>query len=500
MTFLSDSFTSDNNKPEELENEFFNPLAQPVSRWYEFHKRVNLFPWLIKYNLGSSKESQLKDKIIQVGTNLGLSSVWMNKIIRHAISEFSKKGLGLDYYGYHNIYHELEATYFTLLAASDKSKLNQFGNNDIKYLFLSSLFHDFDPSKHFDKPNEEEVEWFIRKEKKIMNWIEEEQLNIDIMISLIYRTAYPFKGEVAKTATEKMNRLLSKAGILEDDTDTKKHYHDLGWFLSVSERVSGYSLGNFDRAMELARLNAHGLGWHPSIINQESVKYFNSLKEEIEMLDNVLNSVPLEYKKNFFDNVAKFKDAWIKEVEIKSSFRKNEISLIPFIEENNIINIDSETFNSIIDIRNGLNGSLLSTNRRDFAKSLTDPNTILITLRLKEEKNEIVGFVKGGPLEDYHLRKGTVDVNLGKRNTIFIEPINIKSGYWGEKGGHLLRMNFLNRSKKLGYEYVTGYVHRDVLQRRNNKGEPIETIQKYDPDKLDYYRVDLNRFNYDISI
>ena len=49
---------------------------------------------------------------------MNLEKKWAKKIIRHAVSEFSKKGLGLDYYGYHNIDHELESTYFTLLAAN----------------------------------------------------------------------------------------------------------------------------------------------------------------------------------------------------------------------------------------------------------------------------------------------------------------------------------------------------------------------------------------------
>ncbi len=498
--FLSESSTIGKSKMEEMESEFFNPLAQPVSGWYAFYKRINLFPWWIKYTLGSSKETQLKNNIIQVGKNLGLSGIWMNKITRHAISEFTKKGLGLDYYGYHNILHELEATYFTLLAASDKNGVNKFDLNDIKYLFLSSLFHDFDPSKRFDKPNEEEVEWFLRKDEKILRWVQEEGLNIDIMIAMIYRTAFPFKGEIAKNATEKMDALFLNEGISDEDKKKKEHYYDLGWFLSVSERVSGYALGNFDRAMELARLNAHGLGWHPCIINRESVKYFDLLNGEKEMLDRILDSVSLEYKQNFLDNVAKFKDAWTKEIEIKKSLSKNEINLISVVEDCNSIKIDSPTFNSIINIRNDLSGSLIPTDRREFAKSITDPNTILITLRLREDGNKIVGFVKGGPLEDYQLRRGTIDVNLGKRNTIFIESIYIKSGYWGEKGGHLLRTNLLNQSKKLGYEYVTGYVHRDVLQRRNHRGEIHETVQKYDPDKLDYYRVDLNSYNNDVSI
>ena len=56
---------------------------------------------------------------------MGLQDKWLHRIIRHAVSEFSKKGLGSDYYGYHNIDHELEAAYFVLLAANGQSDNNE---------------------------------------------------------------------------------------------------------------------------------------------------------------------------------------------------------------------------------------------------------------------------------------------------------------------------------------------------------------------------------------
>ena len=157
----------------------------------------------------------------------------------------------------------------------------------------------------------------------------------------------------------------------------------------------------------------------------------------------------------------------------------------------------------------------------DFISSLSNPDTILITLRIKREKrlyqnnnppnkekdairdiditkednsyeNEaIVGYVKGGSLEKYNLRRGTFDENYGKKNTVYMEWICIKPGYWGSTGGHLLRMNFLQEAKKRGYNFITGYVHRNVIMKRIDKGEIIEVVQKYDPDKLDYYRIDL---------
>jgi hypothetical protein len=73
-----------------------------------------------------------------------------------------------------------------------------------------------------------------------------------------------------------------------------------------------------------------------------------------------------------------------------------------------------------------------------------------------------------------------------------MEWICIRPGYWGTSGGHLLRINFLQEAKKRGYNFITGYVHRDVIMKRINKREMIQIVQKYDPDKLDYYRIDLN--------
>jgi hypothetical protein len=77
-----------------------------------------------------------------------------------------------------------------------------------------------------------------------------------------------------------------------------------------------------------------------------------------------------------------------------------------------------------------------------------------------------------------------------------MEWIGIKTGFWGENGGHILRSEFLNEAKLRGYSYLSGYVHRNVIEHRVNRGEDIEIIQKYDPDKLDYYRANLNNQSY----
>jgi hypothetical protein len=288
-----------------------------------------------------------------------------------------------------------------------------------------------------------------------------------------------------------MNQLLTDAGISNNDTKKRKHYEDLGWFLSVSERVAGYALDGFEHALELARRNAHGLGWHPSRINKESVKFFSLLNKEKEMLDFVLGGISETYKENFQNNIDKFKECFLKELEIRNAVRKREINLLFNPEDKNINLI---TLNEVLSLYKELNNPIDTSNEKKFVKSLKHPRTILVSLRLNKIDGKVIGFAKGGPLEYYKLRRGTDEENFGQKNTVFLERINIKTGYWGESGGHNLRMKFLTEAKRNGYRFVTGYVHRDVLIRRINNNEPIGIIQKYDPDKLDYYRLYLDDF------
>jgi len=487
-----------------------NPLAQPLSWQNGLYKRLKLFPWWLRYNIGVAEEAVLKDKIIDLGTSVGLQDKWINRILRHAVSEFSKKGLGSDYYGYHNIDHELEAAYFTLLVVSN-NRANSVVNNDsniytklvqddLKYLFVAALFHDYDPLKQFDKPHEDSVEWFLRNDKRIKRFIDDIEINIDIVIAIIHRTAYPFRGKIAEQAKKRMQELFTDAGIPESDTLKRKHYERLGWLLSVSERIAGYALGNFERARELARRNAHALGWHPSLINEESVKYFSALKEEKEMFEYVLDGLPEIYKNNFFNSIQVFREAWQQEIDIRNSIRAGKTTLVPIVENCVDDNKDNQYLvESIVDIHRQLPAPI-RVDEKKFVSTLSDSNTILITLRINDTSGDIVGYVKGGPLENYQLRRGTHDENLGKNNTAYMEYMSIRPGYWGVTGGHLLRLEFLKHSRHRGYSFVTSYVHRQVIVHRIEEGEDIEIVQKYDPDKLDYYRIDLRKLVIDRAV
>jgi hypothetical protein len=495
-----------------------NPLAS-FPWWFELYNRIKLFSWWLKYNAGIAQQAALKDKIIELASSMGLQDRWTDRIVRHAVSEFSKKGLGPDYYGYHNIDHELEATYFALLALdaqlrAPSAEYKKFNDNDIKYLFVAALFHDYDPLKISDKPHEDSVEYFLRHDKKIKKYIDDIGISLDLVVAIIYRTTYPFKGANADHAKKRMSELFLDAGIPENNTRSREHYEYLGWLLSVCERMAGYALGDYEHAKTLARRNAHALGWHPSFINEESVKYFSALKEEREMTQGVLRYLPEEYKNNFYNNVESFREAWEDENKTRSSIRRKEVSLVCDVEMKSEKGLPPETEGAILDIYQELHVPL-QLERSQFLRSLHDRSAILITLKIRDrssnsstgyytdyEENsvegKIVGYVKGGPLENYTLRRGTHDENWGNHNTAYMEWICIKPGYWGEAGGHELRTNFLREAKINGFEFVTGYVHRSVIANRINRGEAIQIVQKYDPDKLDYYRLDLNKLLIDI--
>src|SRR5207237_8137723 len=112
------------------------------------------------------------------------------------------------------------------------------------YLFVAALFHDYDPLKEFDKPHEDSVERFIRSDPKIRQFIREADLNVEIVIAMIHRTAYSFRDEIADHARIRMHALFTNAGIHESDTVTRKRFEELCWFLSDAESIADQALGN----------------------------------------------------------------------------------------------------------------------------------------------------------------------------------------------------------------------------------------------------------------
>ena len=88
----------------------------------------------------------------------------------------------------------------------------------------------------------------MRNDDKIKGFIDDVGISIDIVIAIIHRMAYPFRGKIAEHAEKRMEKLFTYAGISENDTNIREHYKDLEWFLSVSERIAGYALGGLERS------------------------------------------------------------------------------------------------------------------------------------------------------------------------------------------------------------------------------------------------------------
>jgi hypothetical protein len=173
---------------------------------------------------GGGKKVVLMDKIVELASDMPINEKDVKRVVEHIVFEFSKKGIGGDYTGYHDITHELEVTYFTLLAAKFHFEQKDFSQNDVNTLFVSALLHDFDPLKEVDNPYNDNVESFIRNDKELAKLIVPFEIDLNIVLALIHRTTYPFNGKQKEHALERMQELFSLAGNHKDDTVAKNHY------------------------------------------------------------------------------------------------------------------------------------------------------------------------------------------------------------------------------------------------------------------------------------
>jgi hypothetical protein len=408
-------------------------------------------------------------------------------MLDYTIDLFESQGLGTEYYGYHNINHELEVTYVSLLAINQEKI--QLTEEDKKYLYVAALFHDFDPQKNVDKPHEESVLKFISTDKKLQQSLTFAKIDLEIIKVLILRTTYPWSGEIRKNAEIEIKKCFERSEIAKNNQQTQKHIMELGRYLSVIDRISGYLLGDFTKAMEMAKMNAHALAWRPSIIVRTSVAYFEELlNKETLMLKAILKELPKEMRKNFFDTILSFMRIREQEVSIQANYSYENLKLIPTIE-NQSIQEDAEFAQTLYDIFLEL-PKPLQFGKENFKESIKNPETIINTLRLNNNKGEIVGFAKGGPLETYQLREEIRDENFGLKNTVFLEPLALKMGYWGLRGGSEMRHLFIMQAHSMKYKFMTSFALRDVIRARIDK-EEAEFVQVFDPERWDYYRVRL---------
>ncbi|MBI1662734.1 MAG: HD domain-containing protein [Nitrosopumilus sp.] len=406
------------------------------------------------------------------------------EMLDYTIDLFESRGLGRDYYGYHNINHELEVTYFALLASKqEKIKLTQ---EDMKYLYVAALFHDFDPEKSVDKPHEESVLKFISTDRKLSQLIKTAKIDLEIIKVLILRTTYPWVGELKKNAEEQIKQCFHNSEITRNNLEYQNHIMNIGWYLTVVDRVSGYALGDFSKAMEMAKMNAHALAWRPSLIVRSAVAYFEELlNKETEMIKPVLKILSNEMRKNFFDTVLTFMRIRQQEITIQADCAYKNLRLVPTIECMSTRN-DPDFINTLHDILLELPRPLQFLD--NFEESIKDPDTIITTLRLNDKNGEIVGYAKGGSLEKYNLREEIRDENYGLGNTVFLEPIAVKMGYWGLKGGSEMRHMFVMQAHSKKFKYLTSFALRDVINARIEK-EQAEFVAQFDPERWDYYRI-----------
>ena len=429
----------------------------------------------------------LRNGIFDLLSSLNLATDANVKLLDYTIQLFKNNGLFSDYYGYHNVDHELEVTYVTLLSGKHALEENYISKNDLNYLFVSALLHDFDPEKSVDKPHEKNVIQYILKDENIQKLLSDANLDKNLICAIISRTVYPWTGDII-TNTEKLIQNYFSNTEIRDNKERQKHFRDLGHFLSVADRIGGYSLGDFQKAMEMAKMNAHSSSWHPALIVRRSVVFFEDmLNNEPDMCQRVLNGLPKHMRKNFLDNIVGFMKLRQEEIQIYNQFVFDELPLVPCIQKSTL---SDDVLDELLSIYRELPKPLQFT-RDDFIESIRDPDTILNMLRIGNSTGKIIGFAKGGPLEKYDFDFEFEDKNRGKNNTVFLEPIAIKNGYWGFHGGRELRQLFMMQVQSKGFKFMTSFAMRDVIDERKKNDKNVVFVKKFDPERWDYFRVAL---------
>lgn len=411
------------------------------------------------------------------------------KMLDYTIELFETQGLGTDYYGYHNINHELEVAYGTLLVGGHHLQNEKMTMTEVQHMFTAALLHDFDPQKTVDKPHEASVINYISMDKNLRILMRDAGLDIEVIKVLILRTTYPWRGPAKRDAARAIGECFDRSAA-GDDPGRQERIMRLGWLLSIIDRIAGYSMGDFGRSMELAKTNAHASAWHPALIVRRSVAYFEDLlNSEAAMLQEVLKAIPREMRRNFFDTVQMFMSLRQQEIRIQARHAFENLRLVPVIENMNNRD-DFEFIESLRAIYDELPRPLQFT-RDGFAESIRDPRYILNTLHVNSANGEIVGFAKGGALEMYSLRPEINDENYGLGNTVFLEPLAIKTGYWGMGGGSEMRHMFVMQAHAMKFRYLTSFALRDVIRKRKESQEDVEFVTLFDPERWDYYRINI---------
>ena len=481
----------------------FNQKTLSSTKWKYHHRKTGKPYPIYVYNLTNllskediekispriSNSAYLRNKILKMAEKNGITEPYYKTILDYSITKLESNGLGEEYYGYHNVEHLLEVPLCTLLVGNS-NKIHNLSHEDLKYLFVSAIFHDFEPDKVVDKPNEENVLRNIQIDSTLKELILNTGIDFEIVKALIYRTTYPWVGKLKQDAEKAIERCFEASTITKNNPEKQEHYVWLGWVLSIIDRLASYAFGDFSKAMHVAKMNSHSLAWHPDVLVQRSVTYFEEItKKESKMCEMVLGCLPTGMQKNFTNTVQKFTELRQEELQNKNDFANKNLKFVAKME--------LQETKKTTEFANRLHSIYLELprplrfNETNFVGSLSDSKTILATLRLDNANGDIIGFAKGGPLENYNLRSEINDENYGKRNTVFLEPIAIRIGYWGLGAGHTLRQFFLMQAHTMNFDFLTSFAFRDVIEKRTKNMEKAEFVFKFDPERWDYYRIRL---------
>ena len=170
----------------------------------------------------------LKNAIIDLMNDANIAEKNLIDVLNYVINLFEKNNLGSDYYGYHNIDHELEVTYVSLLVCVANIKSNNYTIDDLKYIFVASLFHDFDPEKSVDKPHEKNVIKFLDDNEEPKKLLDGVGLDLNVIKALILRTVYPWRGKIMEDAKTEIKKHFEISPLTKKNDTLQDHYKELG--------------------------------------------------------------------------------------------------------------------------------------------------------------------------------------------------------------------------------------------------------------------------------
>ena len=81
--------------------------------------------------------TELRSKILEEAKKIGLTEPCYQKMLDYTIEIFETNGLGTEYYGYHNINHELEVTLGILLIGNNRKNIPKLSDDDLNRLLKS---------------------------------------------------------------------------------------------------------------------------------------------------------------------------------------------------------------------------------------------------------------------------------------------------------------------------------------------------------------------------